>query len=546
MTQVGEPTTWRATVLAAGLTVFLLVLEHQLFGTPYRHYLGTAFDSGTMHGVLRLGALLATVGVQSLFFWTAFVASWPARAAYVSLFAVVTFIQYGYVAATGGFLTGHDFDIAIGAPMHWHAMATHYANPWTAVPVAAFVLLFACAGPPRRQGDRRRFLVLLVLCTALHALYAVPLSARAAGHPSIELGQPLVSSQGFARSVIQFAVGRGTRAYQRATGGGRQPVAFRASTTPNRHIVLVVDESVRGDHLSVNGYHRPTTPYLERLAQEGTLLNWGLAASTTPVSNDSILCLLTGVQTLPDRGRRTLSQPTMFEFAKAMGFETHWFDGGTRHLRFGFDSADLRHVDDWGTRDRFGDHPATDFQIAEAAARLLTRPTGQFIVIFKRGNHLPAEDNYPEAARIWSPDGNGVNGYDNALRYNIDHFFEILIGDAPSRDRTVVLYTSDHGVQLGAARPQAGRTIIWQDVTVPMLMLGGQLPAADTRYAAHHANIMPTILELMEVPAHVRTFVDGRSLLTARATANDTRLVFSGDFFGLGPSIVSNFDQLPR
>lgn len=545
-------------MLAAGLTVFLLVLEQQMLGTPYRHYLRTAFESGALDGLLRLGALLAAVGVQSLFFWTAFVASWPARAACVALFAVVTFIQYGYVAATGGFLTGHDFDIAIGAPMHWQAMATHYANPWTAVPVAAFALLVACAGPPRRQGDGRRFLVLLVLSTALHGLYVVPHSVSTAGHPAIELGQPLVSSQGFARSVMQFAVGRGTRAYQRATGDGRQPVAFRATTTPNRHIVLVVDESVRGDHLSVNGYHRPTTPFLERLAHEGALLNWGLAASTTPASNDSVLCLLTGVQTLPDRGHRTLRQPTLFQFAKAMGFETHWFDGGTRHLRFGFDSADLRHVDDWGTRDRFGDDPTTDFRIADAAARLLTRPTGQFIVILKRGNHLPTEGNYPDAARIWSPDGNGdpdpavdwptrlVNGYDNALRYNIDHFFEILMGDAPTRDRTVVLYTSDHGLALRAARPPVGRAIMWQDVTVPMLMLGGQLPLVDTRYAAHHANVMPTILELMQVPAPIRTFVDGRSLLTAQAGTNDTRLVFSGDFFGFGPSIISDFDHLPR
>jgi glucan phosphoethanolaminetransferase (alkaline phosphatase superfamily) len=39
------------------------------------------------------------------------------------------------------------------------------------------------------------------------------------------------------------------------------------------HIILMVDESVRGDMLSVNGYHRDTTPYLAALA-EG-VINFG-------------------------------------------------------------------------------------------------------------------------------------------------------------------------------------------------------------------------------------------------------------------------------
>jgi arylsulfatase A-like enzyme len=43
------------------------------------------------------------------------------------------------------------------------------------------------------------------------------------------------------------------------------------------NIVLIILDTVRGDHLSALGYARPTTPHLDRLAREGTVFEKAVA-----------------------------------------------------------------------------------------------------------------------------------------------------------------------------------------------------------------------------------------------------------------------------
>ena len=65
---------------------------------------------------------------------------------------------------------------------------------------------------------------------------------------------------------------------------------------PKNNIVLVIDESIRGDHLSVNGYKRETTPFLDALSQEDSFYNWGLAVAGATCSHPSNSLILTGVR----------------------------------------------------------------------------------------------------------------------------------------------------------------------------------------------------------------------------------------------------------
>ena len=119
-----------------------------------------------------------------------------------------------------------------------------------------------------------------------------------------------------------------------------QLLAYRSPNIPTTHLVFVVDETVRGDHLSVNGYWRPTTPWLKSLQPAGRLVNWGIASSAAISSDPSVVSLLTGVA-LSDRDGRAYTQPTIFHYAKAMGYETHLLDGQVYRLRHGLVLDDL-------------------------------------------------------------------------------------------------------------------------------------------------------------------------------------------------------------
>ncbi len=76
-----------------------------------------------------------------------------------------------------------------------------------------------------------------------------------------------------------------------AIGIGCQAPAV-PSPTPSGGILLVVLDTVRADHLGVDGYRHPTTPHLDRLAREGVY--WRNAWSHSPWTLPSIASILTG------------------------------------------------------------------------------------------------------------------------------------------------------------------------------------------------------------------------------------------------------------
>ena len=269
----------------------------------------------------------------------------------------------------------------------------------------------------------------------------------------------------------------------------REGVGFQAAADehPTNNIVLVFDESIRGDHLSLNGYQRPTTQYLESLAREKVLLNWGIAVSASTISHPSYNAMITGatpemLETLNYNEINSL--PTLFQFAKAMNYRTYLIDGQMKEY-WGGNPDDLNYVDSYismkeiGGPDRVEDWEKgskitgddirnnalkqweIDGKIAGMVNEIFSGSKGNFIFIYKRGAHFPYEKNYPESEAVWKPAYHFtdqyevppadqyqsiVNSYDNALRYNIDDFFKRLSPDYSNLpNNTVIVYTGDHG-----------------------------------------------------------------------------------------------------
>ena len=178
-----------------------------------------------------------------------------------------------------------------------------------------------------------------------------------------------------------------------------------------------------------------------------------------------------------------------------------------------------------------------------------------FIVVLKRGNHVPYYDNYPADQRHWAPAkvtaslkqgydpvdwSQWVDSYDDGLRYNVDGFFRGLLNADGSLPGTVVLYTSDHGQPYYPETDADLRTA----ASVPLMMFGDSRPPADTSYRASHHNIFATLLDVMRVPQDQRPVVYGRSLLVAHGSDHDPRMVFLGDFTGREEFHFRDFDSL--
>jgi hypothetical protein len=68
----------------------------------------------------------------------------------------------------------------------------------------------------------------------------------------------------------------------------------------------------------------------------------------------------------------------------------------------------------------------------------------------------------------------------------------------------------------------------------------------DVSYRASHHNLFATLLDLMGTPDDVRPAGYGRSLLRARASDEDRRVVFGGNLMDAVPSRAGDFDSFPR
>ena len=314
------------------------------------------------------------------------------------------------------------------------------------------------------------------------------------------------------------------------TGGCGAPDAPAA-----RNAVLIVVDTLRRDHLGSYGYHRDTSPAIDRLARESVVFERAYATSgwTAP----SVASILTGLYpsahrleqpktALPD------SVPTLAEALRDAGFATvgivsNVILGAKSGLQRGFDELDEAHA---GGHRYVSTPGVTDTAIA-ALERLSAaeRPFFLFVHYFDPHHVYRSHPEYGFAAssagrldgaesivnlRAMRPplDADEVafirDLYDEEVRYTDSGIARLLdaLKALGRTDDTAVLLTADHGEEF-LERGWLGhtRTLYDELVRVPlMIRVPGVAPRRISREAISLTALAPTLLELLGVaaPAH--------------------------------------------
>ena len=188
--------------------------------------------------------------------------------------------------------------------------------------------------------------------------------------------------------------------------------------------------------------------FLKNCAIGEILHNWGIAVAATTASHATYDILITELapNDFPDETNIKLyTSPNIFQYAKAMNYTTYYFDG--QMLTFwGGIPDDRQYIDHWsGVNHPFDVNKwDRDKNTAQSVNRIISSSTGNFIFIFKNGNHIPYQDNFPDEAKVWQPSyvtnykfdippperlNEVINAYDNCIKYNIDSFFQNLVSD---------------------------------------------------------------------------------------------------------------------
>jgi glucan phosphoethanolaminetransferase (alkaline phosphatase superfamily) len=336
----------------------------------------------------------------------------------------------------------------------------------------------------------------------------------------------------------------------------RSQVNWAPGPAKIKHVVMLVDESVRADYIDWT----PGNPYTPSIAAlKSRMVNFGPASSGGNCSAYSNAILRFGA-TRHDLMRTLLRNATIWQYAKKAGFRTVFIDAQagfintySRKLQNFMTPAEASDIDNFHAIDGDIRPPALDDKMLEIILADLKSPGPVFIYAVKNGAHFPYDMDYPHNNAEFHPtmgetsreDDNGrVNSYRNAIKWSVDRILKRLIEQANLRD-TVIIYTSDHGQNLSHKHlthctiddpnPREGLVPLIAITDDEAMRAKFSAAAAGSRGHASHFNIVPTILQLFGFRRYDVAGLYGSSMF--EKTTEPAQFT-SGDIFGLFSSHV--------
>lgn len=318
------------------------------------------------------------------------------------------------------------------------------------------------------------------------------------------------------------------------SGPRREPAMQPVAEASVSNIILIVDESVRADFLSLNNPVLDSTPTLTRLADESGV-NYGTSMAIANCSVASRHGLRTGLrqEDLPDVDRDVFHRSTFWQYAKQSGFTTYYLDPFRQQFAYHsfMNENEARQIDH---RYSFVQNYSTiDLEVAAKLNAIMEDDGRNFIFVEKYGAHFPHDGRYLPSGFEYEPSGiselprdyddpqsESIRQYLRSLRWMTDGFFDEIEALA-SRPDTVVIYTADHGQNLFDAAPwlqhcnSSERFTAIGEAAVPLVVLTGspalkaELEAVQPQWydKTSMEDIFPTLLRMMgyepaDVQAH--------------------------------------------
>ena len=331
--------------------------------------------------------------------------------------------------------------------------------------------------------------------------------------------------------VVLLVVGACDRNSTPASKAGSGAAGEHRGPRPN--LVVVSLDTVRRDHVSLYGYSKPTTPFLDELAAEGWVFDSAFTVDTN--TNPAHASLLTGLHPYQHGSQANgmlldSSVATLAEVLSASGYRTGGFVSGAplrddaSGLARGFDLYD----DDFEGARRSGDittSAAIDWLDAEAtpaADGAELQPFFLFVHLYDA--HGPYEPTTEELAALPGSDGSGLvarvpeyqrlYGADGTLLRELHEYvdrYDALIRRVDGllariwaqldASNTYVLITSDHGETFDERWYQLshGAQVYDEQIRIPMVLLGPGLEPRRLSEPVSLVDFVPSIVQRLAV-----------------------------------------------
>ena len=226
--------------------------------------------------------------------------------------------------------------------------------------------------------------------------------------------------------------------------------------------ILVIGETARYDHWSINGYNRETSP---NLAKQQNLITFSDVSSSGPMTHLSIPLIITRADAT-DYDMHKQERSVLGAY-KECGYKTFWISnqskyGLTGNIGMHYNDADTTIFDGWGSNEN-NYKGSYDSCLLPAINNVIDNNKSRniFILVHTIGSHWRYLLRYPtEFTKFqpvsdrnrtlvgYPPDNIMINEYDNSILYT-DYILNQIIEIVKSKNaESSVTYVSDHGENL--------------------------------------------------------------------------------------------------
>jgi len=263
----------------------------------------------------------------------------------------------------------------------------------------------------------------------------------------------------------------------------------------NFNLLVITVDALRGDAFHSAGYHRNLTPFLDRWAMEEAL-SFGRAYSQGGGSFAAYPFLVAGRSRFELYGPGLYEQNLYLKIAQAEGIQHYMLMKG------------------FGPRDIYPpDMEVTELAISRAVSDRRSATADEVFESARKAIQvLPADERFlcfltlmDVHNDLWKKEGGVDFGdrpkdlYDNNLSY-LDRAFSRFISwlkEEGIYDRTVILFTSDHGEQFwehGASLH--GHTVYEEEIRIPLILVSHAIQKRFEDVPVIAADMAPTIADL--------------------------------------------------
>ncbi len=319
-----------------------------------------------------------------------------------------------------------------------------------------------------------------------------------------------------------------------SAGAGKTVVAVlgmdaKAAYTAPAHlplrVIFIVGETLRADHLQINGYSRETTP---QLSGRDDLLTFTNVTSCATYTAASVPCMFSRMSEANFKRKEARAQENVLDVLQHAGVAVRWIENNDKchGVCSRVPTITIDH-------DEHGAHCKPPACLDATLMPYLPDQAPQhdeLLVLHSVGSHGPAYfHRYPESMRVFSPDCRRedvqnctqqevINAYDNTVRY-FDNFLNAVIRhEEATGANSIIVYVSDHGESLGEngaylhglpnmLAPAAQRHVpmlLWESPTARREhTFGADCLQKHTDEPLSHDNVFDTLLGLFSVQTKV-------------------------------------------